>query len=36
MRLLKDEEIKFSVDRFLVNKWQKLMNISGLFRDLSL
>jgi len=21
MRLLKDEEIKFSTDRFLVNKW---------------
>ena len=34
MRLLKDKEIKFSADRFLVNKWlsQKLMNISGSFR----
>ena len=34
MRLLKNEEIKFSADKFLVNKWlfEELMNISGLFR----
>jgi len=35
MRLLKDEEIKFSANKFLLNKWffvktNKLINILGL------